>query len=51
MKHLDEEMTIPEVTSWPVLDPDLATPGHLRWVWPRRYKNMKESKFFFRILF
>ena len=36
MKHRNEESTIPEVTSWPVLDADLATPGHLRWVWPTR---------------
>ena len=24
----------PEVISWPVLDPDLATPSHLCWAWP-----------------
>ena len=27
---------IPEVTSQPILDPDLATPGHLCWAWPVR---------------
>ena len=36
MKHWNEESTIPEVTSRPVLDPDLATPGHLFRAWPAR---------------
>ena len=30
MKYWNEELTIPEVTSWHVLDPDIPTPGHLR---------------------
>ena len=36
MKHWNEESTIPDVTSWPILDPDLATPSHLRWAWLTR---------------
>mgnify|MGYP001794777016 CR=1 FL=1 len=35
-RTLFQTNTWAKVTSWPVLDPDLATPGHLRWALPAR---------------
>ena len=60
MKHWHEESMIPEVTSWPVLDPDFnfqlpvifVGRGRRGYFKVRFYsENTKESKILFRILF
>ena len=50
MKHWNEESTIPdhEVTSWPVLNPDLATPSHLCWAWLKFVAKMWRNQNFFK---